>query len=88
MAGPGPQPSDDPGAAVPGLAIPPLLSAAEVGALFNRGDRTIRRWARTGHLNPVRVGGAVFFRADEVRRLVCRDVMACVMTDSAPRRRP
>ena len=75
------------GSAVPGLAISPLLSAAEVGAIFNRGARTIRRWIRAGHLRPVRIGSALFFRADEVRRLVHSDVVASVMTSSLPRGR-
>jgi len=52
-----------------GPDIPILLSTAEVAVRFNRSDRTIRRWVRQGHLTPVRVGGSLYFRADEVRRL-------------------
>jgi excisionase family DNA binding protein len=48
----------------------PLLSTAEVAARFGRTDRTIRRWISVGHLVPVRVGGAVFFHAEDINRLL------------------
>lgn len=54
--------------AAPG--IPPLLSVVEVAALFHRSARTLRRWERDGHLTPLRVGGAVFYRATDIRDLV------------------
>ena len=70
---------------MPGLAIPPLLSAAEVGAIFNRDPRTIRRWVRLGHLQPMRVGRALFFRADAVRDLVHGRIFADAMTHATGR---
>ena len=50
--------------------IPVLLSVAGVAALFDRSERTIRRWAACGHLLPVRIGGAAFFRAGDVAELI------------------
>jgi len=50
--------------------LPTLLSAAEVGALFRRGERALRDWVRRGHLTPVRVGRSLFFREDDVRALI------------------
>ena len=45
-----------------GQELPDLLTMAEVAAIFRRQDRTIRRWISMGHLVPVRVGRALFFR--------------------------
>jgi PPK2 family polyphosphate:nucleotide phosphotransferase len=58
--------------------LAPLLSAAEVGAIFRRGARTLRRWADAGHLTPVMVGRSLFFRREDVERLVVQR-----MTDDA-----
>ena len=51
---------------MPGLAIPPLLSAAEVGAIFNREPRTIREWIARGVLIRVKVGNSVFIPWSQV----------------------
>ena len=50
--------------------LPTLLSSKQVGAVFGRSDRTVRNWVRTGHLRPVRVGRAVFFRAEDIAALL------------------
>ncbi len=49
---------------------PKLLTAAEVAALFRRSERALRDWVRRGHLVPVHIGRAVFFREEEVRALL------------------
>ena len=67
-------------AEVSGEPLPQLLSTADVTAVFKRSDRTIRNWVRQGHLQPVRVGGAVFFREGDIRALLtghlCRRVLS------------
>ena len=69
----------DPGAApAGGPSLPRLLSSADVGELFNRSVRTLRRWIRAGHLVPVRVGGALFFDPDDIRRLIAGRLRAAV----------
>lgn len=55
-----------------------LLSIAEVGALFNRNERSLRRWEKAGHLIPVRVGRSLFYRREDVERLITQR-----MTDAA-----
>lgn len=60
-------PSIPDGAAV---RIPTMLSTAEIAAAFGRSPRSMRRWVERGHLVPVRIGGAVFFRVEDVRRLI------------------
>ena len=50
--------------------LPELLSTAQVARIFGRSERTIRNWIRAGHLRPVRVGRAVFFRADDIHALL------------------
>ena len=47
-------------------SLPRLYSVEEVCTIFSRKPRTIRAWCRSGHLNPVRVGKAVFFRAEDI----------------------
>lgn len=54
----------------PGSSLPRLLTAAEVAAVFRRSERALRDWVRRGHLVPVRIGRAVFFREEEVRALL------------------
>ncbi|GAA0575797.1 hypothetical protein GCM10009416_13120 [Craurococcus roseus] len=63
-----PPPDDATGAGAP--RMPALLSAAEVARIFGRSRRTLRDWARAGHLRPVRVGRSVFFRADNIDALI------------------
>jgi excisionase family DNA binding protein len=62
-----PPPIDGPGGAPP---VPVLLPAAQVARIFGRSQRTIRNWIRAGHLHSVRVGRAVFFRADDIHALL------------------
>lgn len=47
----------------------PLMTAAEVAALFRVTPKTVRRWARAGKLATVRtLGGHRRYRASDVRR--------------------
>ena len=62
-----PEPSAEPTASAP---LPELLSIQDACALFGRSDRCLRRWARDGVLVPVRIGGAVYFLAEEIRGLI------------------
>lgn len=48
----------------------PLLDLSDVCALFGRTERSIRRWVSAGHLTPIRVGGAIFFEASDIRVLI------------------
>lgn len=45
---------------------PILMSVAEVAALFDRTDRSIRNWVKRGFLHPIRIGRSVFFDEREV----------------------
>ena len=74
---------DPPAAPAGETALPRLLSSDEVGTLFNRTTRTLRRWIRLGHLVPVRIGGALFFDPDDIRRLIAGEkACACARTGS------
>jgi hypothetical protein len=64
-------PSEDP---IPASSIPDLLSSAEVEQIFGRSARTLRRWEQSGHLVPIPVGSAKFYRAEDVRRLIADQV--------------
>ena len=64
--------------AEPGSPLGRLLSIAEVGTIFNRDARTLRRWEKAGHLMPVRIWRSLFYRRDEVERLLVQR-----MTDAA-----
>ncbi|MGI8493490.1 MAG: BldC family transcriptional regulator [Acidimicrobiales bacterium] len=47
----------------------PLLTPAEVAALFRVDPKTVTRWARAGKIGAVRtLGGHRRFRASEIRR--------------------
>jgi hypothetical protein len=61
-------------------SVPDLLSSTDVAQIFARSARTLHRWERRGHLTPVRVGHAKFYRADDVRRLVCGQLEAAMGT--------
>jgi DNA-binding transcriptional MerR regulator len=50
--------------------ISPLLTTADLQFLFQRSDRTIRSWVGRGLLVPVKVGRSVYFRRDDVERLL------------------
>jgi hypothetical protein len=69
----------DPAAGPPATALPRLLSSGDVAALFDRSARTLRRWSRLGHLVPVRIGGALFFDPDDIRRLIAGRLCAAVL---------
>jgi hypothetical protein len=64
--------------AAPG--IPDLLSSTEVEQIFARSARTLHRWEQRGHLTPVRVGHAKFYRAEDIRRLVSGQLEAAMAT--------
>ncbi len=52
------------------LAQAPLYSVQDICRIFNRSARTVRAWCRAGHLKPVRVGKAVFFRPEDVEEML------------------
>ncbi len=56
-----------------------LLTTAEVAAIFRRTDRTIRRWAAMGRLLPVRIGGSVYFRAEDINALISRQISDAIL---------
>ena len=63
-----------PAAAALPLAAEPLLTPAEVGALFRVDPKTVWRWGRQGKLKPIRTaGGHSRFRESEVRALLAGD---------------
>jgi len=65
----------------PGLAtsaMPALLSTRKVAAYFSRDERTIRRWVQTGLLTPIRIGKAVYFRADDIQAAIIRRVAGSI----------
>jgi hypothetical protein len=65
--------------------IPDLLSSTEVEQIFARSARTLHRWERRGHLTPVRVGQAKFYRAADIRRLVCGQLEAAMKARAGAR---
>lgn len=67
----------------PAHALPGLLSGADIQAVVNRSARTVRRWIRLGHLIPVRIGGSVFFREADIRRLIKGDLRRRIGADAA-----
>jgi predicted site-specific integrase-resolvase len=48
----------------------PLLTEVEVADLFGVTARTIRNWAATGHLSPLRIAGTTRYRAAEIQALI------------------
>lgn len=60
--------------------LPELLSAAEVQAVFDRSSRTIRRWIRRSYLTPVRMGRSLFFRPDDIRRVISGELQGTILT--------
>lgn len=49
----------------------PLLTPAEVAALFRVDPKTVTRWARAGKITAVRtLGGHRRYRASEIRRAI------------------
>ena len=63
--------------------VPDMLSTQELAAKFGRSPRTIRRWAQRGDLVPIRVGGGVFYRAEDVRRLIGDRMTASILQRKA-----
>lgn len=69
-----------------GAAAPPtMLSTAEIAAAFGRSPRSMRRWVERGYLVPVRIGGAVFFRVEDVRRLISDRMVETILKQKAAR---
>lgn len=50
-----------------------LLTEREVAAIFAVTPRTVRRWATSGDLHPVRIGGVTRYREDEVLSVIDPD---------------
>jgi MerR HTH family regulatory protein len=65
--------------------IPDLLSSIDVEQIFARSARTLHRWERRGHLTPVRVGHAKFYRAEDIRRLVSGQLEGAMVTYAGAR---
>jgi excisionase family DNA binding protein len=56
-------------------ASEPLLTPAEVAALFRVDPKTVTRWAKSGKLSAIRtLGGHRRFRESEVRALMAGEV--------------
>jgi excisionase family DNA binding protein len=62
--------------------LPALLSLGQVAEYFGCCTRTVRRWIAAGRLHPVRIGRAMFVRADEVARLVHVDLLDGILPGS------
>jgi hypothetical protein len=62
--------------------IPDLLSSTDVEQIFTRSARTLHRWEQRGHLTPVRVGHAKFYRAEDIRRLVLGQLAGAMRTQA------
>lgn len=50
-------------------SIPGLMTVAEVCVVFRRKPRALRDWDTRGWLKPIRIGGNVFYRREDVLRL-------------------
>jgi MerR HTH family regulatory protein len=59
-----------------------VLSSTDVEQIFARSARTLHRWEQRGHLTPVRVGLAKFYRAADIRRLVLGQLEAAMGTQA------
>ena len=66
--------------------LPHLLSISEVCAIFRRSERTLRAWVARGLLKRVEIGGAVFFRQDDIRALTESRVRGAVLGPARRRR--
>ena len=69
------------------LPLPDLVRAADVAAMFGCNERTIRRWCAAGHLVPIRIGRSVFFRTDDLRRVIATDMAAAIVQRAKGRTR-
>jgi len=45
---------------------------------------TSGRWVERGYLVPVRIGGAVFFRVEDVRRLISDRLVVSILEQKSP----
>lgn len=70
------------------IAVPALLSMAEVCQYFDREPRTISRWVKVGHLTAVRVGRAMCFSRDDVLTCLLRLGVASTTEDQDPDDQP
>jgi excisionase family DNA binding protein len=64
--------------------VQPLLTATEVGRIFGVCDRTLRRWARAGHLVPVRVGRTLRYRRQDVEAVIVRRIVVRASSAGVP----
>lgn len=63
----------------------PLLTPAEVAALFRVDPKTVTRWAKAGKLTSIRtLGGHRRYRADEVNALLHSFPMPRAASSSTP----
>ena len=62
----------------PNSEAPILLTIAEAATLLRRSARTLRRWAQTGVLRPVRVGKAIYFRAEDINTAIHASLCAAI----------
>jgi hypothetical protein len=65
--------------------IPGLLSSRQVATIFGRDPRTLRRWVRNGRLTAIKVGGALFFLASEIRGLIDGQLAKSIARKTVPR---
>ena len=49
---------------------PKLISLADTAILLGVPERTVRTWVRTGVLHPVRIGGRVLLRREDIDRMI------------------
>ena len=53
-------------------SLPQMLTVKDLEEVFSRSPRTLRNWVRAGHLHPVKIGGSVFFRLEDVLAMLDR----------------
>ncbi len=54
-------------------AMEDLMTPREVAAAMKVGLSTVSRWARNGHLDPIRVGKVLRFRRSDIEALQARN---------------
>ncbi len=72
----------------PSTSVPDMFSTGALAAKFGRSPRTIRRWAERGYLMPIHIGGAVFFRAEDVLQLLNDQLVMSILERKPPRSTP
>ena len=75
---------DDAPGSTPVAEITDMLSAQELAAKFGRSTRTMRRWAQCGGLVPIRIGGGMFYPAEDVRVLISDRMAALILQRKLP----